>query len=461
MKMIAEVTNDIIRIINPDKETELLFNKILSYTDKSKAYQIKRMSNNPFTRNSAYFKKLQQEVKGSLFKKDSSGNLLIPSGFLHLVKNIDMYDKRHDTGVKISLPWNKKPHDLRDYQEEAVQLMKDNFRGLINFATGLGKTLVAIHIIRRCNKRALVVCPSESIATQFYEQLVSAFGKNKVGFYGDGKKKLGDITVGIAASVNKDVDKFHNHELGLVIIDEVHHVPANTFYAIAEGLSSVGKIFGLTATDFRSDGKDIFITAGCGDVLISKDIKWGVENSWLAAPYFIVREVDTTSERQYQTDKLKNYRAHVLNCKEMKDRIKHDMKSFLDAGKSVLCLVDQVAHGKELSDELRVPFATGSDKESQEYVNQLNSGKIKGLIGTDGKVGEGTDTRKVEVLILANFVASKGPVIQSIGRGLRKYDGKDKCIILDYIPTGSDMLSRHAWGRIDFYKEITDKVKVI
>ena len=132
----------------------------------------------------------------------------------------------------------------------------------------------------------------------------------------------------------------------------------------------------------------------------------------------------------------------------------------MDQGKKVLCLVAEVAHGEALSEELGIPFAQGSDKKSVEYVNQLNNDEIPGLIGTGGKIGEGTDTRKVDVLILANFVASKGPVVQAVGRGLRLYDGKTECLVIDYIPTGSKMLTRHALGRVKYYQEITSDVTV-
>ena len=145
----------------------------------------------------------------------------------------------------------------------------------------------------------------------------------------------------------------------------------------------------------------------------------------------------------------------------MKNKIKSDIQRYLDEGKSVLCLVGEVAHGEELSRDLGIPFAQGKDKLSQQYVDDLNSGKIKGLIGTGGKVGEGTDTRRVDVLILANFMASKGPVTQAIGRGLRLYGDKTECIIKDYIPAGSTMLSRHAKGRLILYRTITNDITLI
>lgn len=436
--------------------------KELTYTDKAKQYQLRRLGRTLWGKQSPLYKKLQQEVHGKLYEM-SGTDIIVGSPFYGYLQGLDtasLTDNRKETGKKIVVPWINKPYPLRPYQQEAVDMMLSNYRGVINFATGLGKTLVATHMVQQYKKRTLIVCPSDSVAKQFYNQFVECFGKNKVGFYGGGKRTISEITVGIAASVSKYVSEFQAADLGLVIFDETHHTPATTFFDIAEGLAGVGKVFGLTATDYRSDGKDVLITAGCGPVLIRRDIKWGVDNGFLAEPYFIVREV-ATGGRDFKDDKLKSYKEHVLNNNAMKSRIESDARAMIASGKAVLILVDEVAHGEELSKALGVPFATGLDKKSQDYVNDLNAGKIPGLVGTDGKVGEGTDTKNVDVLILANFVASKGPVIQAVGRGLRKQGVKTKCLILDYIPLGSTMLTRHANNRIAFYEEITDKVKVV
>lgn len=461
--MLVTVNNDMIKIDNATPSLNSIIHEELTYTDKSKQYQLRRLSKTLWGRQSPLYKQLQQEVHGQLYKEEN-GSLYISSTFY---KHFEMafasatvVDNRKQTGSKIVVPWITKPYALRPYQQEAVDLMLSEYRGVINFATGLGKTLVATHLVQQYKKKALIICPSDSVAKQFYEQFVKCFGKKKVGFYGGGKKQISDITVGIAASVTRNIQEFANASLGLVVIDETHHTPAATFFDIASGLASVGKVFGLTATDYRSDGKDILITGGCGSVLIRRDIKWGVANGFLAEPYFIIREV-ATGGRDFKDDKLKSYKEHILNCTAMKQRIEGDARTMMASGKAVLILVDEVAHGEELSKALGIPFATGLDKKSQSYVDDLNAGKIQGLVGTDGKVGEGTDTKNVDVLILANFVASKGPVIQAIGRGLRKQGTKTKCLILDYIPMGSTMLSRHANKRIEFYEEISDKIKVI
>lgn len=245
-----------------------------------------------------------------------------------------------------------------------------------------------------------------------------------------------------------------------MIVDEVHHVPASTFYAITDKLGHLGRIYGLTATDFRSDGKDVMITAGVGPVIIKRDLIWGIARKWLARPKIFVREVPTLG-REFKGDKLKNYKEHVLNCGTMSDMIVNDINTFLGKGLSVLCLVNEVAHGEELAKRTGLKFATGKDKASSSYVEELNTAAIPGLIGTDSKIGEGTDTKNVDVLILANFVASKGALWQNLGRGLRIYMGRSKVIVIDYKPTGSTMLSRHADTRKGFFEEITSDITIL
>src|ERR1017187_7924937 len=418
--MAISISNDRLVIANPSREILTFIRDKLTYTDKSKQYQLRRMAKNVYMRSTPAYKQLQAQVKGILYE-ETPNDISMSACFLEMIQKefpseAVSSDTRCDTGTKIVVPWVNKPYDLRDYQEETVLLMMANRRGLINLATGLGKTLIATHFVQRFKKKALIVCPTESVANQFYEQFVNVFGKNKVGYYGGGKKRISDITVGIAASITKDISTFASADIGVVILDETHHTPATTFFDISQGLAKVGRIYGLTATDYRSDGKDIMITAGCGPVLIRRDIKWGVENKWLAEPFFIVRKVPTKG-RDYKDDKLKSYKEHVLNNTLMSQQIEDDARKMMAAGKSVLILVDEVAHGKVLAANLSIPFATGLDSKSQEYVNQLNKGKVPGLVGTDGKIGEGSDTQNVDVLILANFVAAKGPVIQAIGRG--------------------------------------------
>ena len=68
---------------------------------------------------------------------------------------------------------------------------------------------------------------------QFNKELCECFGEEKVGFYGDGKKKIKDITVGIIGSVKNDIDIFKKSDLGLIITDEC--IPADSFVYTEDG----------------------------------------------------------------------------------------------------------------------------------------------------------------------------------------------------------------------------------
>lgn len=458
--MRATITNKTIIISNPTDKFKSYANDILSFVDKSKQFQLRRMERNPYQKNSKAYFKLKAEMHGCLASTDDAGNMIIPSGFSHILGDIDAHDVRTDTGNKISLPWKKKPFDMRPYQSEAVSLMAEKHRGLICMATGAGKTLTAIHAIREIGKKTLIVCPGKSIAQQFYSQLCDAFGSDRIGYMGGGKKQLKDITVGIVGTIKNNIPMLTKHGLGLIIFDEVHHIAADTFFSVSADLGDTGKIFGLTATAFRSDGKDVMITAGVGPIIINRDAVWCVKHGYLATPFFFIREVYSGS-KEYVGDKIKNYKSHILNNSKIKQRIQNDCSNFMNQGKSVLCLVNEVAHGAELAFNLGIPFACGDDKNSLSYVDDLNDGKIPGLIGTSAFISEGTDTKNIDVLILASFAASKGPVMQSIGRGLRKTATKDKVIILDYKIMDSKMLSRHSDIRAKIFREITSNIKVI
>jgi superfamily II DNA or RNA helicase len=341
------------------------------------------------------------------------------------------------------------------------QVDGDNLYLMADFTVthNCGKSKTAFSLLRQLKRKALIVAPNKSIAVQLYEELCNTFGNARIGFYGSGKKKLGDITVGIAQTVINHVADFQKADLGVVIVDEAHRSASNTFVAILSSLSSVGRVYGLTATAYRADGKDLLLNAACGPVLVEYDAKWAIENGHLAQPIFIIRKIKTSAP-DYD-DKLMAYKSHILSAKEISNQIESDAQKMIAAGKSTLVLVDSIEHGEALSKALGLPFAKGEDKNSEQYIKDLNSGKINGLIGTENKISEGVDTRNVDCLIMGQFTAAKGAVLQAVGRGLRKQGNKTSCFILDYWPTSSRMLGRHAERRIEYYLEITDQVKII
>jgi len=466
------INNGELILKNTPPEIEDLIFKNCKYMNKSVIFEIRRLKKSYYMRTQFLghpkqsevlfqISELKKKIYGTLFKKQGS-DIILPSGLLWMIPldRFEVIDNRILTGEKISLPYKKQLPALRDYQQEALNLIETNNRGIINLAMGLGKSLIAIYAAKQLKTKTLIIVPTESIAKQFYEEMVSYFGEEKIGLYYGKTKKIKSVTIAIANSVNKNIDIFKNEKLGLVIFDEAHRISSDTFFEISKGLSWVGKMFGLTATNFRSDGLDILIGAYCGGAIYEKNIRWGIENDWLAKPYFIIRNINSGVSGDPK-EKLWAYKKHVLGSEILKNRIKTDAQSLLNKGLKVLVIVQEIEHGKELSEQLGVPFAQGSDKKTFDYIKQMGAGEIPGLVATAGVASEGVNIKCVDVLILTTFAKSEGAITQGIGRAMRKTETKNKCMILDYCITNSTVLSRYCQDRISYYLKITNDIKYL
>ncbi len=142
---------------------------------------------------------------------------------------------------------------LRPYQEEAVAAWEDNGgRGIIVLPTGAGKTIVAIAALARLGLRSLIVVPTIDLLHQWRAALAEQLGYPlaAVGMIGGGKRTVRELTVityDSAALPSRRLDDF-----GLLIVDEVHHLPASAYRVIAAKVNAPFRL-GLSATPERAD----------------------------------------------------------------------------------------------------------------------------------------------------------------------------------------------------------------
>lgn len=141
----------------------------------------------------------------------------------------------------------------RPYQAEALDAWKAaSYRGVVVLPTGAGKTLVAFTTIAALNTTALICVPTLDLLGQWRASLLANTNltEEEVGVWGGGDKELRPVTV-----VTYDSAAIHIAALqgfGLLIFDEVHHLPADTYRTIAEGSIATARL-GLSATPERSD----------------------------------------------------------------------------------------------------------------------------------------------------------------------------------------------------------------
>ena len=147
------------------------------------------------------------------------------------------------------IPFFEADFELRDYQEEAVKRWMVDRRGIVVLPTGAGKTFVAMEIIRELNVPTLIVVPTLDLVDQWIEKL-SVFGE--VAEFSGRSKEIKAITVSTYDSAYINAENFGNKFL-LIVFDEVHHLPSESFRTIAE-MSAAPYRLGLTATMERDDG---------------------------------------------------------------------------------------------------------------------------------------------------------------------------------------------------------------
>ncbi|HEX8228354.1 MAG TPA: DEAD/DEAH box helicase [Chloroflexia bacterium] len=141
----------------------------------------------------------------------------------------------------------------RPYQREAIAAWRDaEHKGVVVLPTGAGKTLVALLAISELNTHTLICVPTLDLLGQWKSSILgnTNLSSEDVGTWGGGDKELRPVTV-----ITYDSAAIHMRSIqgfGLLVFDEVHHLPADTYRTIAEGSIATARL-GLSATPDRSD----------------------------------------------------------------------------------------------------------------------------------------------------------------------------------------------------------------
>lgn len=156
--------------------------------------------------------------------------------------------------------------------------------------------------------------------------------KRDIGVIGQGKAKIGEqITVATIQSLPKELESVQN-KFGTIIVDECHHVPAETFRNIIEKLQTY-YLYGLTATPFRkyNDGKIIFTHLG---EIIANIQSSEVENYKQAK--ILIRNTELDIPYNSKTDSFETLSKILVHDISRNKLILEDIKTELNQGKKRL-----------------------------------------------------------------------------------------------------------------------------
>ena len=94
--------------------------------------------------------------------------------------------------------------------------------------------------ISRIGRSTLVVAPTIDLMNQWYDLLCEAFADVPVGLMGGGYHEIRELTVATYHSAYLHVEQWGNR-FGLIIFDEVHHLPGPQFSHAARRVLTVSR----------------------------------------------------------------------------------------------------------------------------------------------------------------------------------------------------------------------------
>lgn len=373
---------------------------------------------------------------------------------------------------------------LRDYQKKAVEVSIKKQRGIILIATGGGKTVVAADIIAKLNVPTMFCVHTTDLLQQAHDEL-SKFLQIPIGIVGAGKIKIEKFNVCMIQTLGNALnfkyipaDEFDTYaenssdmkskknildmieQNQCIIVDECHHVSAMTYVNLMSSLPNTSFRYGLSATPFRDDGRDLILQAFAGNLLCKISASFLIQNNYLLKPTIYMVDSSTTS-KMYATDTEENYNTvyknYIVNNTHRNKIIESYCEYFYKKKRKVLILVTQVNHGKIIYNFLKkidqkTELLTGEVNYElrSKLIKKMKSGDLNFIIATS-LADEGLDIPILDTLILAGGGKSGVKVLQRVGRIIRLHKEKNNPIVIDF-NDNAKFLFGHTQKRLSIYK---------
>jgi superfamily II DNA or RNA helicase len=395
--------------------------------------------------------------------EESESEIFIPRGFigklLRFCKESQIefgFVDARKLNPSISYVFNA---SLRNHQLGVIEAASKKDYGVIVAPPSSGKTVIGLKIIADKRQPALIIVHRKQLLEQWTERIEAFLGipKRDIGVIGQGKLKIGKrITVATIQSLPKQIESVQN-QFGTIIVDECHHVPAETFRNTIEKLQAY-YLYGLTATPFRkyTDGKIIFTHLG---EIIANIQTTEIENYKRAK--IIIRNTELDVPYNSKTDNFEALSKILVHDTARNKLILEDVKKELNQGKKAVIITERKEHIDTLYLFLKQSYEaitlSGEDSETSKKAKwkTLQEGNFQVLITTGQYFGEGTDLQNISCLFLVYPFSFEGKLIQYIGRVQRS---EINPTIYDYRDYKIDYLNKLFLKRNTYYRKIDKQV---
>lgn len=332
-------------------------------------------------------------------------------------------------------------------------------RALLISATGTGKTYASAFAMRELGfKRVLFLVHRGQLARQTKKSYEKVFAKSvSMGLVGAGYHEYdADYVFATVQTLNRDEHllQFDKDTFDCIVLDEAHHVTADTYQKIMKHFSP--KLWlGMTATpDKRDDnvaGRNVyelfnyqiayeirlqqameenllcpFHYFGITDLSIVGDDKDNRDFSMLTSDERVKHIIQQANYYGYSGEKVKG----LIFCSSIKEtqELSYKFNNIVnpDTGEYFRTIA---LNGDANEQERQDAFERLAMNESEANVHKQPLDYIFSV----EILNEGVDIVEVNQVIMLRPTQSPIVFIQQLGRGLRKADGKEYVVILDFI----------------------------
>lgn len=347
--------------------------------------------------------------------------------------------------------------ELRPEQMVAAQALLAHETGVLAATTAFGKTVVAAWLIAQRGVSTLVLVHRQQLLDQWIERLSAFLGlpANAIGRIGGGRRRPnGRIDVALIQSlVNKGVVADQVANYGQLIVDECHHLPAQSFEQVARR-TKARFVVGLSATVERKNGHHPIVFMQCGPVRHRVSAKAQA----LARPFehrVFVQPTTFQSGRGADADARVEFQAlyrELVDDELRNRRICDDVAECVQSGRSPLVLTERTDHLDRLAQRLApdvrhlIVLRAGVGKKKQRSVAEqlaaIPRDEARVILATGRHIGEGFDDARLDTLFLTLPLSWRGTIAQYAGRLHRLCEGKREVRIHDYADLEVPMLAR-------------------
>ena len=332
-------------------------------------------------------------------------------------------------------------------------------RALLISATGTGKTYASAFAMRELGfKKVLFLVHRGQLARQTKKSYEKVFAKSvSMGLVGAGYHEYeADYVFATVQTLNRDEHllQYDKNAFDCTIFDEAHHVTADTYQKIMKHFTPKLWI-GMTATpDKRDDniaGRNVyelfnykiayeirlqqaieenllcpFHYFGITDLSVVGDVKENHDFSMLTSDERVRHIIQQANYYGYSGEKVKG----LIFCSSIKETqgLSHKFNNIVnpDTGKYFRTIA---LNGDATEQERQNAFERLAMDENEKNIDK----KPLDYIFSVEILNEGVDIVEVNQVIMLRPTQSPIIFIQQLGRGLRKADGKEYVVILDFI----------------------------